>query len=356
MGLVLSHIGVALVVATVLPWVRSNRWWIRIFDFPRLQIAVAIVIVLVGFALFRIELTPPRLALVAALVLSLAWHAYRIFPYTPLAPKEVVAADCAAERRIRLLIANVQMTNRNADAFLALVRDAGPDVLLVAEGDRWWDEKLSTLRSDYPHVMRQPQENTYGLHLFSRLPLEMELRFVVEPDIPSFHGRIRLRSGDWIDFHGVHPRPPQPAQDTAQRDAELVIVGRAAKSVSRPTIVAGDLNDVAWSHTTRLFQRVSGLLDPRRGRGLFPTFNARWPLLRWPLDHLFHSETLALVAIRRLSGFGSDHFPMLIELCYAPSAAAVQEPPAPKPGDAEQVRERIREGFEDQIPDGTDAR
>ena len=166
------------------------------------------------------------------------------------------------------------------------------------------------------------------MHLFSRLPLgEPEIRFLVEEDVPSIHATLELRSGDSVRAHFLHPAPPSPTENTesTERDAELVIVARSVAESNQPVIVAGDLNDVAWSATTRLFRKISGLLDPRVGRGVFNTFHVDYPLVRWPLDHLFHSQHFTLLDIRRLPSIGSDHFPLLTRLSLTPSQETHQE-------------------------------
>ncbi len=50
--------------------------------------------------------------------------------------------------------------------------------------------------------------------------------------------------------------------------------------------------------------------DPRVGRHYVNTFHADYPLLRWSLDHVFHSTDFALVDMQRLPHMGSDHFPV----------------------------------------------
>lgn len=175
-----------------------------------------------------------------------------------------------------------------------------------------------------------------------------EIRFILQDTVPSMHMQVVLRSGHRVHMHFVHPDPPNPqfATETTERDAELLIVGREVKQRNKPTIIAGDFNDVAWSRTTHLFQKTSGLLDPRVGRGMYNTFNANNPLLRWPLDHVFHSDHFKLVNMATGPAWGSDHFPIFIELSLEHGAEADQDEPDTTQAEGERVDEKIADGKE----------
>ncbi|MDX1541123.1 MAG: endonuclease/exonuclease/phosphatase family protein [Geminicoccaceae bacterium] len=340
--IVLEILAVVLIAATLIPLSQSPRWWIRLFDYPRAQIAALGIATLLVLLIFD-ELDPWTLTIVVMLAAAMVYQLSLIVPYTPLwAVQSLESREAPDARRIRILLANVLMDNRNADDLIRLARKLQPDLFLAVETDDWWDERLRQLDDDFPHRCHQPLPNTYGLHFFSKLELQdAVIRHLVEQDIPSVRADVRLRSGEWFEFIGVHPKPPDVNQDVAERDAELVLVGREARNSPLPSIVAGDLNDVAWSHTTRLFQRMSGLLDPRIGRGLYSTFHAKIPFGRWPLDHLFHDPVFTVVDLRRLPYVGSDHFPVLVELALEPEAADHSRVPRPEPGDHHEARRKL---------------
>ena len=334
-----------ILLATLLPFSRRTEWMIRDLDFPRLQIAF------LALATLAAELTlldisdADTIALAAVTVACLLYQAWWIFPYTRLYPNEVKAAlDVDEAERIRILTANVLAPNHNAEGLLALIREHRPDVFVTLESDDWWQERLDTLEGDYPYSMKCPLDNLYGMHVYSRLALEdTAIQFLVEDDIPSMHALVVLESGRKVRMHFLHPAPPSPTEhdESTERDAELLVVAKSVAGLDTPVVVAGDLNDVAWSVTTRLFRKISGLLDPRIGRGMFNTFHAGIPFLRWPLDHLFHSRHFTLSFIRRLPKFGSDHFPMLVELAYDRKHGADQEGLQADADDEALAREKI---------------
>ena len=346
MKLVLLVLGCFLVAVTILSRIRSASWWIRYADFPRMQIGFTLFCVLAAYIALYGIVGALDAVFVLAVAGALVEQGIRIFPYTPLAPKEVEDAQPGnSAASIRILISNVLMENRRVGDLLELVREKDPDVVLVVETDHWWHKQLGVLDQDYPNSLKHPQDNYYGMHLFSKLELRApEIRFLIEDDVPSVRAGIRLRSGRWIEFYGIHPRPPEVQEDTEERDAEILIVGQQIAADGRPSIVAGDLNDVAWSDTTRHFQKISGTLDPRRGRGTFNTFHARYPFLRWPLDHVFHEASFTLIRLERLRGIGSDHFPVFAALKFEPAAEAHQDAPDADVDDHDEAREKIEDG------------
>ncbi|RYF22656.1 MAG: hypothetical protein EOO42_08495, partial [Flavobacteriales bacterium] len=196
----------------------------------------------------------------------------------------------------------------------------------------------------YPHQLKVPLENTYGMIFYSRLPLRNgSINFLVKEDIPSIETEVQLKSGQWVKLYCLHPEPPVPQENprSTERDKEILIVAEKAKDSELPLIVMGDLNDVAWSYTTELFGKVSGLLDPRRGRGFFNSFNAKYFFLRFPLDHIFCSTNFALSGIKRMESCGSDHFPMCVNLQLDPPAEKLNEKPVADQEDLALAEEKI---------------
>lgn len=253
---------------------------------------------------------------------------WRIWPYTPFSKKQVLNADPEDDRGyLSLTVCNVYQYNRKSQKLVESVRTVDTDLLLFLEADHWWDQQLTIFQETHPFHIRVPLSNTYGMVLYSRLPLSKpEVCYIMSEDVPSIHGYITV-AGKGVELWLVHPKPPIPPESDSSldRDAELLIIGRRIHQDQNPVIVAGDLNDVAWSYTTNLFQKASGLLDPRRGRGMFSTYNAKNLLFRWPLDHIFHSRHFKLMEMKRLSRTGSDHFPIFVKLSLNSDAVRKQE-------------------------------
>jgi len=315
---ILVGLGAFVIATTILPIFRTGQWWVRICDFPRFQFALIALSTFLATLVFSPPLVLFDWLFLGSMLGVVAWQFTWVGPYLPGAPRQVKTwtGVPSSANRIKLLTTNVLQKNRDSDRLLEIIREADPDVALAVEVDEWWGERLSAgLNARFPHKIIYPLSNGYGLALFSRLELiEPEVRFVLDEAIPSIRTGIRLRSGIPVAVYGVHPRPPSVQQDSTERDVELLRVALEIKEHGIAAIVLGDLNDVAWSPTTKKFMRTGGLCDPRRGRGFYNTYPARWPGLRYPLDYIFTTKHFKIGGMRVLPAFGSDHLPLIAEL------------------------------------------
>lgn len=314
-------LGCITICFSLLPLIKSDKWFIRVFDYPRSQkfwINLALLILYLPLASFDRSFDQ---LFIAALLINQAYLFFLIRPYTRLAAIQMKRLEQAPGERMKIFVANVRQDNRQTASFFAMMKSENPDIIMLVETDQWWADATSPLAKDYPYKIIIPLDNTYGMVLYSRIPIDdKEIRYLTDPEIPSIKVDFITSGGFRFRLYGLHPKPPVPTESTesTQRDAEILIVAKEARKCGLPVIVAGDLNDVAWSYTTRLFLKVSELLDPRIGRGFYSTFHANYRFMRWPLDHFFCSSHFYLIRLERMPDIGSDHFPMLMEVSMLP--------------------------------------
>jgi endonuclease/exonuclease/phosphatase (EEP) superfamily protein YafD len=338
---ILAFLFVAMVT---LPLVRSDYWTFRMLEYPRLQKLGIGLLVGLCIVLFDEHLAQYFWWVALPVLIALIYLLIKVLPYTFLSKKEMVRVKTVKkDQGICLMTANVLQDNKDYPRLLRLIRKVDPDVVFLLETDGGWEQGVRELEKDYPFTIKKPLPNTYGLLLYSRLPLRhQQVLFRVESDIPSIETEIQLPCGKWIKLYGLHPKPPVPQESltSTAKDKELMKVALEIERLQQPCVVIGDLNDVAWSHTTELFRKVSGLLDPRRGRGFYSTFSAHHWWLRFPLDYIFCSSDFGLISMKRLPPFGSDHFAMFISLQYEPKLEAVHEEPEADKEEKEEAVEK----------------
>ncbi len=317
---------------TWIPLIKLDYWWVRIFDYPRFQKLV----VLAGLMVCWIVLGRQEEWFwnwIIALLFSLGYLSFLIWPYSVFGKKMIKKIPYDPDCGIHIIVGNIYQYNRKFKKVISLFEKKDPDLIFLVETDQAWIDALKPLQSTYKNQILLPLENTYGLALYSKLQIvRKEILYLVDEEIPSLEIDLKLRNGQIITIYAIHPTPPVPGENptSTERDAEILIVGKKSKANPLPSMVIGDLNDVAWSYSTSLFLKISELADPRRGRGFFSTFHAKYPFFRWPLDHLFLSHHFGLSMIKVLPNIGSDHFPIELKATLANKETTETESASPE--------------------------
>ena len=305
---------IALIIGAFIPYMREQTWWLRAWTYARLQMFVMCSLSALLFLFLPGLESLFDKTIWALLIFSALGCIKDVLPFTTLGYKHTPDHQSGEVHiPLRLMVGNVLMENTDYEDYLSQIKRVSPDILFLVETNDVWRDKLSELEDVYPYTYMLPLADFNGMLFYSRYPiLNVQERYLVQDHIPSLTFDLDVGHTEPMRFYGVHPRPPRPEDDTADLDKELSFIANECGHLGAPVIVTGDLNDVGWSSTTKKFLRVSGLLDPRHGRGLYNSYNAKNPIVRWPLDHVFHSKHFSLIDMEKLKSCGSDHFPLLI--------------------------------------------
>ncbi len=332
------------IIFTLLPFVALDYWWIRMFDFPHLQLTFLTVLAVLTYVI-KFDFRAWRdYVFTGVLVLCSLYQFSKIYPYTTFAKYEVLNT-VDSSKSLSLFTANVLQKNDKHNLLQDMYKNLDSDIMLFTETDRIWMSAIKNeLNSSYISNVEVPKDNTYGMLLYSKLELfDTEVKYLVSDSVPSIHAKVKLASSDTIQLYAIHPTPPMPQENplSTDRDAEMMMIAKMALDSKYPVIVIGDFNDVAWSQTSKLFQRVSRLLDMRKGRGLYNTYSADSYIMRWPLDHIFISSAFKVKKIQRCEDINSDHYPLYTEISFEPEDHELQQLAFPSLVDLKSAQDQI---------------
>jgi endonuclease/exonuclease/phosphatase (EEP) superfamily protein YafD len=304
-----AAIALAYLGFTVASSLGSFHWLAELLTHFRVQAAIA------GAALALICATLRLRAVTAGVCALTLLHLLPVLLY--LVPRE--SPDLDGIPRLRVLQLNVHTANRRHAAVEQLVREARPDLLALLEVNERWLEALSGLHTHYPHRIGRPQEDNFGIALFSRFPID-DLRLLPLQDERTYMITGRFSLGDTpVTIALAHLVPPSSASWAALRNRQLDALSQltAGDSVTE-TLLLGDLNTTPWSPFHDRLERSSGLRNGARGLGLYPSWPAGFLPLRIPLDHFLLSPGLHVASLELGPDVGSDHLPVLLEITPGP--------------------------------------
>jgi len=307
-------------VGIFIPLLDSTYWLIRVQNYIKpFYLLLATVLVCIVAVLLINGFSTTRLIALILLFGGISHCIQTIFPYSSFYKKEIQDAEGALIPSLALLIFNVLQKNDKYESLLEKVKEEQPEVILLLETDKNWENGVQSLSDDYPFVIKKVQDDTYGMMLFSKHPfLSKIVRELYKRNIPSIEVLIE-KEGQPIRIMCIHPEPPMPAESKSSKPKDVEIERASnlidSRSNSELKILAGDLNDVAWSKSAKLLKQDTDLKDPRIGRGTFNTFPTNSPF-KIPIDLLFCSTEFELIEMRVLENIGSDHHPFLIKLKF----------------------------------------
>jgi len=296
----LNRLLIVAIAGGLLP-LAAKAWWVfELTAHFRLQYAVPACLLLVIALLCRRRVLPALLAVVIGLNLWPLW------PYLP------TRAEASTGTPVSLLNVNVNGDNFAYAAILAMIDAADADVVTLIELTPELTDRLAVLRDRYPYQVTDPESGFFGLGILSKHALKATTSFDLGPTT-ALLTEVSV-SGQTLHVLAAHPMPPMSAELAATRNAQLEQLAGIVRDGPTPLVVCGDFNLTPYSPYFADFEAAAGVTNVRRGRGIDFSWPSQLPILGIPIDHCFVRGALASRRVERLAGFGSDHYPVRVDI------------------------------------------
>ncbi len=288
-------------ILTVFGFLGRLHWFLDLFSHFRVQY-MQLCLPIIGFYLWR------RMNKHAAAVILLA-----AVNYSFVLPFYFSKPAVPTHKPNRAMLLNLLASNGNSAQVLETIRTADPDLVVLEEFTPAWAEHLEALHSVYPHRISRPQTDCFGICLLSKYPIRNGgIIEISRAGLPSVTADIYLPDGK-ITVIGTHPLPPLGGRASGLRNEQLAALPAIIQQQRLPVLLIGDLNASPWTPHFRSLIQSSGLKNSMKGFGFQPSWPADRFFLKIPIDHILHSETIAVYNRMVGQSVGSDHLPVIVD-------------------------------------------
>jgi hypothetical protein len=127
---ILQTVGITAVTFTLLPLLAADYWWIRMFDYPHIQLTILTLVALITYFM-RFEIKRWQdYVFVTVLIGCFIFQYIKIHPYTPYAAYEVLNNTHQEKRKtIKLYTSNVLQTNEEYQLLINDYKERDTDIL-----------------------------------------------------------------------------------------------------------------------------------------------------------------------------------------------------------------------------------
>jgi endonuclease/exonuclease/phosphatase (EEP) superfamily protein YafD len=199
---------------------------------------------------------------------------------------------------------NVVMTNTNYDATIQSALSTQADFIVFEEiYENWAKELEEKLKDQYPYYKLVPQNNLYGIGVFSKYPLE-NIEIFNFGNVPSIRADIRIHHS-LITTISSHLGSPGSYGGYAVRNKQLLDITNYLDTISSLKLAIGDYNATPWDECIINFKNQTQLMDSRKN--LSPTFPTIFAPALIPLDYIFHSKEFECIEFKTIDNGDSDH-------------------------------------------------
>ncbi len=222
---------------------------------------------------------------------------------------------------LRVMSFNLLSTNQNYSEVIEYIRAVDPDLVLLYEASRPWEVAVESADLDYEVIRPRSDNLIFGTLVMVRGEEVEAISYGFAESQPRAVS-IKYRPTGWpegINVLSTHPLAPTEKRRAKLRDAQLEFAADWASEQEGAFMVVGDFNATPWSWPFRNLMANAPLRNSQLGFGLQPSFPSTSAfLLRVPIDHLLQSDSLSVVDRRLGPPMGSDHFPLVVDLQFAP--------------------------------------